>query len=140
MMKRFDTYAINSTPPPPSSPIRNSGWSTKWGHRKFLEIRISALTVLVSQDRQRTIGDLQLLDILVSPTPRVRLGLKRHAGFGNRQRAHFPCLPDVRRPRVPVPDLIAVLPLAEANGRQQQQTRQERASSLFNSKFHFQTS
>src|ERR1019366_2204003 len=42
-MKRSAICAINSTPPPPSSLIRNSGWSTKWGHRKFLEIRSSDL-------------------------------------------------------------------------------------------------
>src|ERR1019366_6379875 len=40
-MKRSAICAINSTPPPPSSRIRNSGWSTSWGHRKFLEIRSS---------------------------------------------------------------------------------------------------
>src|SRR5665647_3968682 len=42
-MKRSAICAINSTPPPPSSLIRNSGWSTKWGHRKFLEIRSSEI-------------------------------------------------------------------------------------------------
>src|ERR1035437_2796821 len=48
-MKRSALCAINSTPPPPSSLIRNSGWSTKWGHRKFLEIRSSELTQRVHQ-------------------------------------------------------------------------------------------
>jgi DNA invertase Pin-like site-specific DNA recombinase len=44
-MKRSAICAINSTPPPPSSPVRNSGWSTSWGHRKFLEIRSSEIRV-----------------------------------------------------------------------------------------------
>jgi hypothetical protein len=42
-MKRSTICAINSTLPPPSSRIRNLGWSISWGHRKFLEIRSSAI-------------------------------------------------------------------------------------------------
>src|ERR1035441_10766972 len=40
-MKRSVICAINSTPPTPSSRIRNSSWFINWGHRKFLEIRSS---------------------------------------------------------------------------------------------------
>src|ERR1017187_4294124 len=76
MMKRFDTYAINSTPPPPSSPIRNSGWSTKWGHRKFLEIRISE-------------GWKPLKFLASSPKIRFPLAAAQMEGYANLHRVKF---------------------------------------------------
>src|SRR5713101_6930314 len=64
-MKRSAISAINSTPPPPSSPIRNSSWSTSWGHRKFLEIRSSEQDLLLYVGRE-----IQQAGHLRDPCPR----------------------------------------------------------------------
>src|ERR1019366_4583508 len=73
------------------------------------------LIILVCQNRQRFRSDLQLLYVLVFPAPRVRMLwlpavlirlLERHARVRNSQRAHIARFLDMRRARVPVPDVV----------------------------------
>src|ERR1017187_4585880 len=55
-MKRSVICAINSTPPTPSSRIRNSSWFINWGHRKFLEVRSSEIGLYVMERADSDVG------------------------------------------------------------------------------------